>query len=220
MRLSHRALRGRLTERGTGMSIITSIEQLKAIYDGVSEASVAKVTRYLTSEYRQMIESSPFVALATVGPEGLDCSPRGDLGGVVRVKDENTLLLPDWRGNNRIDSLLNIVRDPRVALMFLVPGSNTTMRINGRAVISVEPALLKSFEMDGRHPRSVAIISIDEVYFQCARALMRAELWNPERFADPAQLPTPGALLKAAKADFDKETYDREWAARAAKTMW
>ncbi|TDK36693.1 pyridoxamine 5'-phosphate oxidase family protein [Rhizobium deserti] len=202
------------------MSIITSIEQLKSIYDGVSEASTAKVTDYLTAEYRLMIERSPFAALATVGPEGLDCSPRGDLGGVVTVKDEKTLLLPDWRGNNRIDSLMNIVRDPRVALMFLVPGSNTAMRINGRAVISVEPGLLDSFEMDGRHPRSVTVISIGEVYFQCARALMRAELWNPERFVGPSELPTPGRLLKAAKADFDQETYDREWAARAAKTMW
>lgn len=202
------------------MTIITSVEQLKAIYDGVSEASLAKVTRTLTPEYRQMIEASPFVAFATVGPEGLDCSPRGDLGGAVRIQDEATLLLPDWRGNNRIDSLINIVRDPRVALMFLVPGSNTAMRINGRAVISVDTALLDSFEMDGRHPRSVTVITINEVYFQCARALMRAELWNPEHFVDPKNLPTPGTLLKAAKADFDKETYDREWPERAAKTMW
>jgi len=202
------------------MTIITSVEQLKAIYDGVSEASIAKVTKTLTAEYRQMIEASPFVAFATVGPEGLDCSPRGDLGGAVRIKDEATLLLPDWRGNNRIDSLINIVRDPRVALMFLIPGSNTAMRINGRAVISVEPELLLSFEMDGRHPRSVTVITINEVYFQCARALMRAELWNPERFVDPKDLPTPGTLLKAAKADFDKETYDREWPERAARTMW
>lgn len=202
------------------MTIITSVEELKAIYEGVSEASLAKVTKTLTPEYRQMIEASPFVAFATVGPEGLDCSPRGDLGGAVRVQDDATLLLPDWRGNNRIDSLINIVRDPRVALMFLVPGSNTTMRVNGRAVISVEPALLESFEMDGRHPRSVTVITVDEVYFQCARALMRAELWNPEHFVDPKNLPTPGTLLKAAKAGFDKETYDREWPERAARTMW
>lgn len=202
------------------MTIIRTVEELKAIYDGVTEASTAKVTHTLTAEYRQMIEASPFVALATVGPEGLDCSPRGDLGGVVRIRDDATLLLPDWRGNNRVDSLMNIVRDPRVALMFLVPGSNTTMRINGRAEISVDPALLESFDMDGKHPRSVTVITIDEVYFQCARAVIRAELWNPERFVDPADLPTPGTLLKAAKADFDKETYDREWAARAAKTMW
>ncbi|TRL36888.1 pyridoxamine 5'-phosphate oxidase family protein [Rhizobium straminoryzae] len=202
------------------MSIITSPEQLREIYSGCSEASLAKVTPRLTEEYRQMIEASPFVALATVGPEGLDCSPRGDLGGVVRIADERTVLLPDWRGNNRVDSLMNIVRDPRVALMFLIPGSSSVMRINGRAVVSIEPALLASFEMDGKHPRTVIVTTIDEVYFQCARAVMRAELWNPERFLDPQSLPTPGAMLKAAKADFDQETYDREWAARAAATMW
>lgn len=202
------------------MTIITTVDELKAIYGDSSEASLAKVTRFLTAEYRQMIEASPFVALATVGPEGIDCSPRGDLGGVVRIEDERTLALPDWRGNNRIDSLINIVRDPRVALMFLVPGSTMTMRINGRAVVSVEPGLLQSFEMDGKHPRSVTVIAIDEVYFQCARALMRSELWNPARFVDPKTLPTPGTLLKAAKTDFDKETYDRDWADRAAKTMW
>jgi PPOX class probable FMN-dependent enzyme len=202
------------------MTIITTVEQLKAIYDGVSEASLVKVTSGLTPEYRQMIEAAPFVALSTVGPEGLDCSPRGDLGGVVRVKDDRTLLLPDWRGNNRVDSLINIVRDPRVALMFLVPGSNTTMRVNGRAVVSVDPALLESFEMDGRHPRSVTVVTTQEVYFQCARALIRSQLWNPEQNVDPASLPTPGTLLKAAKADFDSETYDREWSDRAARTMW
>lgn len=202
------------------MTIIHTVDELKAIYDGTSEASIAKVTATLTAEYRLMIEASPFLALATVGPEGMDCSPRGDRGGVVRVADEKTVLLPDWRGNNRVDSLLNIVRDPRVALMFLIPGSNTTMRINGRAVVSVDPELLQSFEMDGKHPRTVIVMTIDEVYFQCARALMRSELWNPEHFVEPASLPTPGVLLKAAKAEFDQETYDREWAARAAKTMW
>lgn len=202
------------------MTIIQSPEELKALYGDVSEASVAKVVSRLTDAYRQMIDSSPFVALATVGPEGLDCSPRGDAGAVVRIEDERTLTLPDWRGNNRIDSLLNIVRDPRVALMFLIPGSNSVMRVNGHAVVSVEPDLLESFTMDGKHPRSVVVITIDEVYFQCARAVMRADLWNSDRHAVAGDLPTPGAMLKAAKASFDQETYDREWPARAAKTMW
>lgn len=202
------------------MRIITSVEELNELYGMPGEAATAKVTSALTPLYRRMIEASPFMALATVGPEGLDCSPRGDLGGIVRVQDAKTLLLPDWRGNNRVDSLANIVRDPRIALMFLIPGSNTTMRLNGRAVVSIEQSLLDSFEMDGKHPRSVVVITIDEVYFQCARAVMRAELWNTERFVDPASLPTPGMLLKAAKDDFDQETYDREWPARAAKSMW
>ena len=202
------------------MTIITTVEDLKAIYGEVSEASTAKVTSFLTLAYRQMIEASPFVALATVGPEGLDCSPRGDRGAVVRIEDEKTLALPDWRGNNRIDSLANIVRDPRVALMFLIPGSDSVMRINGRAVVSVEPELLKSFEMDGRHPRSVVVVTIAEAYFQCARAVMRAELWNVDKQKLAKGLPTPGEMLKAAKDSFDQETYDREWPARAANTMW
>ncbi|NLS05082.1 pyridoxamine 5'-phosphate oxidase family protein [Rhizobium sp. P32RR-XVIII] len=203
------------------MKIISTVEELSEIYaGGLTQASVAKVTKVLTPLYRQMIEASPFMALATVGPEGLDCSPRGDIGGVVRVIDEKTVHLPDWRGNNRVDSLSNIVRDPRLALMFLVPGSNTTMRINGRGVVSNDDALLGSFEMDGKHPRTVVVITIDEVYFQCARALIRSQLWNPENFVDPATLPTPGQMLKAATGDFDHETYDREWAGRAAKTMW
>jgi PPOX class probable FMN-dependent enzyme, DR_2398 family len=202
------------------MTILRTVEELRAIYDGATEVSLVKVTSALTPGYRRMIEASPFVALATVGPEGLDCSPRGDAGNVVRIENDRLLALPDWRGNNRIDSLLNIVRDPRVALMFLVPGSNTTMRINGTAVISVDPELLSSFEMEGKHPRSVVLVTIGEVYFQCARALIRSQLWNPERFVDPNILPTPGDLLQAAKADFDKETYDRQWPERAARTMW
>jgi PPOX class probable FMN-dependent enzyme len=202
------------------MTIIRSVEELNALYGGTSEASLVKVTTRLTPDYALMIEASPFAALATVGPEGLDCSPRGDDARVVRIEDDKTVLLPDWRGNNRVDSLANIVRDPRVALMFLVPGSNTTMRINGTAVVSVDPALTNSFEIDGKHPRSVIVVTIGEVYFQCARALIRSQLWNPERFVDSQSLPTPGTLLKAAKADFDKDTYDREWPERAAKTMW
>lgn len=202
------------------MTVITTVEDLKAIYGEASEASTAKVTASLTPAYRTMIERSPFVALATVGPEGLDCSPRGDRGAVVRIEDDRTLVLPDWRGNNRVDSLLNIVRDPRIALMFLIPGSDSVMRINGRAGVSVAPELLESFEMDGRHPRSVVVVTIEEAYFQCARAVMRAELWNVERQVAANDLPTPGDMLKAAKQDFDRDTYDREWPDRAAKTMW
>eukprot|EP00913_Durusdinium_trenchii_P008260 g7757.t1 len=148
-----------------GMTIIKTVEQLREIYRDMTEASILKVTKTLTPEYRTLIETAPFVALATVGEDGLDCSPRGDLGGVVRVQDDKTLLLPDWRGNNRVDSLMNVVRDPRVALMFLIPGSNTAMRINGEAVVSIAPELLGSFEVDGKHPRTVMVISIKEAYF-------------------------------------------------------
>ena len=203
------------------MRKIETVEELNALYGEPSEVSLIKVTNHLTPEYRRMIESSPFVALATAGPEGLDCSPRGDAARVVHVEDTRTLLLPDWRGNNRIDSLSNIVRDPRVALMFLVPGSNTAMRVNGRAIVTIEPSLVERFEMDGRHPRSVVVvITIDEVYSQCARALIRSDLWNPARHIDANTLPTVGDMLKGVRAGFDGEAYDREWPGRAAKTMW
>lgn len=193
------------------MTILKTVEELKSIYGEVTEASLIKVTNTIIPDYRRMIEAAPFVALATAGPEGLDCSPRGDIGGVVRIEDDRHVALPDWRGNNRVDSLVNIVRDPRVALMFLIPGSNTAIRINGTAVVSVDDGLLRSFETDGKHPRSVVVVTVGEVYFQCARALIRSDLWNPERHVDPQSLPTPGELLKAAKSDFDKDSYDREW---------
>ena len=203
------------------MKTIETIEQLRAIYGEPGETALAKVTARITPAYRQMIEAAPFVALATVGPEGLDCSPRGDEGPVVRIADDETVMLPDWRGNNRIDSLVNIVRDPRVALMFLIPGSNNALRINGRAVVSADPAVVESFEMNGRHPRSVIVVEIREVYFQCARALVRSGLWDPGRFRDAASLPSAGEMTRQASAEpFDAETYDREWPARAAKTMW
>ena len=202
------------------MRKIDTVEDLNVLYGVPGEASLIKVTPFLTAEYRRMIEASPFVALATVGPEGLDCSPRGDAGQVVYVEDDRTLLMPDWRGNNRVDSLSNIVRDPRVGLMFMIPGSNTTMRVNGRAIVAIEPALLERFEMDGRHPRSMIVITIDEVYSQCARAVLRADLWNAEKFVAPGCLPTVGDMLKGVKATFDGEAYDREWPGRAAKTMW
>jgi PPOX class probable FMN-dependent enzyme len=202
------------------MRKIETTEELNALYGVPVEASIIKVRPLLTRAYRRMIEASPFVALATVGPEGLDCSPRGDAGQIVHIEDERTVMMPDWRGNNRVDSLSNIVRDPRVALMFLIPGSNTTMRINGRAIVAIEPELLERFEMDGKHPRSVVVLTVDEVYCQCARALIRSDIWNPAKFADVKALPTVGEMMKEIKDGFDGETYDRDWPGRAAKTMW
>ena len=202
------------------MQTIETVEELNALYGVPVEAAVIKVTAFLTREYRRMIGASPFVALATVGPEGLDCSPRGDAGQIVHIGDERTIMMPDWRGNNRVDSLSNIVRDPRVALMFLIPGSNTTMRVNGRAVVAIEPALLERFEMDGKHPRSVVVVTVDEVYCQCARALIRSDIWNPEKFADPRALPTVGDMMREIKDGFDGAAYDRDGPGRAAKTMW
>ena len=151
----------------------------------------------------------------------LDCSPRGDRPGFVRVYDEKTLILPDRRGNNRIDSLRNIVRDPKVALLFLIPGVGNTLRVNGRAEISVDPVLLDSFAVDDKPPRSVTVITVDAVYFQCARALVRSELWNPARHRDPKELPSAGQILAALSDDkVGGEPYDREWPERAAKTLW
>lgn len=204
------------------MHEITTVEALEALYQPQPvPASTVKVTDHITPHYAALIQASPFIALATVGPEGLDCSPRGDLTGFVRIADPRTLMLPDRRGNNRIDSLRNIVRDPRVALLFLIPGSGTTFRVNGRATLSADPALLDSFAVDGKPPRTVTEVTVEEAYFQCARAIVRSGLWKSESHVDPASLPTPGAMLAAVTAgEVGGETYDREWPGRAAKTMW
>ncbi|MEM6468951.1 MAG: MSMEG_1061 family FMN-dependent PPOX-type flavoprotein, partial [Planctomycetota bacterium] len=143
------------------------------------------------------------------------------LDGVVRVIDDKTLHLPDRRGNNRIDSLRNIVQDPRVAMLFLIPGSGTTLRINGTATISIEENLLESFSVKGSPPRSVVVVHVGEVYFQCARAIVRSELWNPDRFVDDDSIPTAGQILaKLSENRVGGETYDREWPERARKTLW
>ena len=203
------------------MPMIATIEQLEAIYGLPNEASTVKVADRITPSYRALIDKSPFATLATSGPEGLDCSPRGDKPGFVRVADEKTLMLPDRRGNNRIDSLRNIVHDPRVALLFLIPGVGNTLRVNGRAHLSVEPDLLASFAVDDKPPRSVTVIEVDAVYFQCARALVRSELWNPARHVDPKSLPSAGQILSALSHDrVGGERYDREWPGRALQTMW
>ena len=202
------------------MSFIESLEDLHSHYGVAGEASTIKEIGFLSDHYRSIIEASPFCALSTCGPEGLDCSPRGDQGSVVRIRDEKTLLMPDRRGNNRIDSLRNIVRDPRVSLMFMIPGWNNVLRINGTAGISVDPDLLGSFEMEGCLPRSVIVIGIEAVYFQCARAIMRAGLWTPDNIREPGSLPSPGMIMQEIKQGFDGEAYDAEWPGRAAKSMW
>lgn len=204
------------------MRQITTIEALEALYRPAPvPASTVKVADRITPHYATLIAASPFLALATVGPEGLDCSPRGDLPGFVRVADPKTLILPDRRGNNRIDSLRNIVRDPRVALLFLIPGSGTTFRVNGRAVLTDDPDLLESFAVDGKPPRTAMVVTVDEAYFQCARAVVRSGLWKTEAQVDPASLPTPGDMLAAVTAgEVGGADYDREWPGRAAKTLW
>jgi PPOX class probable FMN-dependent enzyme len=203
------------------MTTITTVEELEALYGQPGKTSLVKEVDRIIPEYAAFIEASPFVALATVGPEGMDCSPRGDPGAVVRIADEKTVMLPDRHGNNRTDSLKNIIRDGRVALLFLVPGSTTAMRINGRAAISIDPELCASFAIDGKAARSVTVVSVDSVYFQCARAIKRANLWDPGCHGLAEGLPTPGQMLaRTSRGDIDGAAYDAEWPGRAAKTMW
>lgn len=203
------------------MTIISTVEQLEELYGQPGEASLVKELDRIIPEYAAFIEASPFVALATVGPEGLDCSPRGDLAGFVRIHDEKTLMMPDRRGNNRADSLKNIIRDGRAALLFLVPGSETTLRVNGRAHVSVDPELCVSFTVDGKPARSVIVLDVQALYFQCARCIKRSDLWNPTKHADPKSLPTPGQILAATSNHrIDGAAYDAEWPERARKSMW
>ena len=202
-------------------SRITTVEQLEALYGEPSPQSILKEVAWITPHYRAMIEASPFAVLATSGPEGLDCSPRGDLPGFVRVVDEKTLLLPDRRGNNRADSLRNIIRDPRVGLLFFIPGLDYTLRVNGSAYLSTDRTLLESFVMEGKAPRCVVVIEAEAVYFQCARALLRSDLWNPDKYLDPKNLPTSGQILAAlSNGACGGEAYDQEWPARARASMW
>lgn len=202
------------------MAVIETIEQLEAIYGEAGEASLIKEIDHLTLAYTNIINKAQFCALATSGPEGLDCSPRGDNEPIVRIVDPQTLHLPDRRGNNRIDSLRNIVRDPRVALMFMVGGWNNVLRVNGTAAISSDKELLDSFVKEGKAPRTVIVIKIQAVYLQCARAVMRAGLWNPNEYVASDALPTPGQIMQEIKSNFDGKTYDTQWPARAAKSMW
>ena len=201
---------------------VDTIESLEALYSPPpNEASTVKETPFITTQYRALIEASPFATLATSGPEGLDCSPRGDLAGFVRVHDERTLLMPDRRGNNWIDSLRNIVRDPRVALLFLVPGLGTTLRVNGRAWLTADDDLRASFRIDEKAPRTVIVVEVGSVYFQCARAIVRSDLWNPARHRRAQDLPSPGAILAAlSEARIDGAAYDAAWPDRARQTMW
>ncbi len=200
---------------------IETLEQLQSVYGLPGETSLVKETKGVIAQYRAFIEASPFCTLATAGPEGMDCSPRGDVPGFVRIAGERTLLMPDRRGNNRVDSLRNIVRDPRVALCFLIPGSVNCLRVNGNAHLSVDPELKASFGVDGAEPRSVIVIETQAVYFQCGRALVRSRLWEEDAKVDPATLPTPGEILAALSGGrVGGADYDAKWSGRAMETLW
>ena len=201
-----------------GIRWIEDEAELARHYGTPAEAATIKVQRRITPLLARWIEASRFCVLTTAGPEGTDGSPRGDDGPVVRIEGDRTILMPDWRGNERIDSLRNVVRDGRTSLMFFVPGSNNVVRVNGRARLTADPRVTESFAQGGRHPRSVIVVGVEEAYSQCARALLRARLWTAGD--ESAALPTVGDLLAEAKAGFDGATYDAEWPVRAAQTMW
>jgi PPOX class probable FMN-dependent enzyme len=197
---------------------VTDISELEAIYGAPGSASLNKVAQSMTPLYRKWIMTSPFCVVSTTGASGTDGSPRGDEGPVVLELDPNTLAMPDWRGNNRMDTLRNIVEDGRISLMFFVPGSNTVVRVNGTAIVTIDEDLRQKFEHKSQLPRSVIVIKINEIYTQCARALMRAGLWSRD---DAAGLPTAGEILaEQTSGEEGGAPYDAAWGARAAKTMW
>ncbi len=190
---------------------IDTLEQLQALYGVPHERSLRKELTYLSAPYQALVAASPFVVLATHGPDGLDCSPRGDAPGFARILDEHTLLLPDRPGNNRIDSLRNIIHDPHVALLFLIPGVGESFRVNGRAAITLEPELLALCEAQGKLPRSALRISVDTCYFQCSKAAVRSGLWAADRQVERASLPSAGELLKAVMdPQFDVQAYEQQ----------
>ena len=202
-------------------NMVSTIAELEAIYGEPLAQSLVKEIDYISGHYRAFIEKSPFMVLASVAEEGVDCSPRGDPSGFVRVVDEKTVMIPDRRGNNRIDTLRNLVRDPRVSLLFLVPGVGETLRINGRAAISVDPDLCASFDMNGKTPRSVIVVTAERVYFQCQKALARSRLWDPEARIERKELPSAGDILQGlSKNDFDGDAYDKNYPERLKKTIY
>ncbi|WP_089939166.1 pyridoxamine 5'-phosphate oxidase family protein [Candidatus Entotheonella palauensis] len=200
---------------------ITSIEELEALYGKPLQRSLIKEIDYISDHYRAFIEKAPFVVVATSGPEGLDSSPRGDPPGFIRVVDEKTVLIPDRRGNNRLDTLRNLVRDPRISLLFLIPGIGETLRINGRAEIVTEPELCASFEMNGKIPTSVLVVTVGSVYFQCQKALVRSRLWSEDAKISRSELPSTGTMLQArSNGDFDGAEYDRNYPEHMKKTIY
>ncbi len=200
---------------------ITTLEGLLSHYGAVNPNSLKKETDRLTAEYRAWIERAPFFACASIGAGGLDCSPRGDRNGdLFTILDDRTIAIPDRRGNNRLDTLRNIVEDPRVALLFLAPGINECVRINGTARITTDPALIDRFDMEGKKPATVIVVSIAAVYFQCARSLLRSGLWNPDSFLSKGDVPTAGQMTKGALPTFDADTYDRALPERQAKSLY
>jgi PPOX class probable FMN-dependent enzyme len=211
-----------MSTNGKQQHVISTMAELEALYtEPVYPPAKVKETDRITNAYRALIEASPFFALATCGPDGLDCSPRGDPKGFVRVLDDKTIAVPDRRGNNRIDSLRNLIHDPRVALLFLIPGVSETLRIMGRATICTDPELCASFTMQGKAPRSVLVIAVDKVFFQCAKAIVRSKLWDPSTQVERATLPTSGKILaEISGGKLGGEEHDRAAVERLKATIY
>ena len=200
------------------MKFIDTIAGLEALYGPASVGSQRKVAQHLTPSYRRWIEASRFCIVSTVGEGGTDGSPRGDDGPVVRVLDPKTLAMPDWRGNNRLDSLRNIVADGRISLIFLVPGSQIMVRINGAAKLTADDGLRSSFGRDGVTPATVIVVRLDEVYAQCSRAVMRSGIWARD---DAAGLPTLGDILADVTAgEMGGGDFDADWEKRSLAALW
>ena len=200
---------------------LTTIAELEALYGTVAPASIVKEVDHIHSVYRPFIEAAPFAVLATAGAHGLDATPRGDPAGFVHIEDEKTLILPDRRGNNRIDSLRNIIADPRVALLFMVPGFSETLRVNGTAAILTGSKMLSRFASAGKLPKSVLRIRVSSVFFQCSRAVLRANLWDQDSHIDRAALPTAGTILRVlSRAEIDGAAYDKALPQRLAETLY
>lgn len=201
--------------------LITTIEQLEALYGKPSGAAVAKELDHISPAYRKLIEASPFVAIATSGPEGLDCSPKGDAAGFVRILDDKTIAIPDRPGNNRTDGFHNILRDQRIAVLFLIPGIGETLRVNGRAAISVDPELMQSFAVNGKLPRSVLVIHIDTVFFHCAKAIVRSRLWDAATQIARSSLPSTGAIIaEVSQGQLGGDEYDKTMPERLKATLY
>jgi PPOX class probable FMN-dependent enzyme len=202
-------------------TLLTDPAALRELYGDPSDGAIAKEIDYVHPHYRAMIEASPFMVMATSGPDGLDVSPRGDPAGFVVVEDARTLLIPDRRGNNRVDSLNNLIADPRIALLFLIPGVGETLRVNGQAEIAVQTALLERFPAQGKLPRSVIVVHVERVYFQCPKALVRSDLWNPARHVQRRSLPSTGTILAdISRGRVGGPEYDAAYPERLKATIY
>ena len=208
-------------DMAAGERQITTAEELEALYGTPVGPSLAKEIDHISEHYRTFIEKAPFVVVATAGPGGLDCSPRGDPAGFVRVLDRKRVLIPDRRGNNRLDSLRNLVADPRVSLLFLIPGVNETLRINGRARIIVDAALAASFAINDKTPKILLEVTADRVYYQCAKALVRSRLWSSEAQLPRSALPSTGQILEEiTNREIDAAEHDRGYPERVKQTIY